>query len=251
MCRCSRANIHTPYIYLCIYTLPAFDTTRLYTRYVGTSLVVYSHTGERDGTKRNEQEGRKGFIGSLERVSFPSRLSASSTRLRERKNVGCRRGIVERWASSSLSSLSLRCVTLSSSGRARERATAVEAGRPAGRRLISVARGRPICVLYVCANRDAVTPQPRRAASGRVASTSATAAAAGLRLPESRFPQETQGRVAPRRHSRGSSPRSLYAFTPNKHGARALRTPRLSYACDISSITARSVHTSVFHSYVA
>ena len=184
------------------------------------------------------------FIGSLERVSCPSRLSPQPVcDLRER-NVAA-----------AVASLGRRCIGIvgfargayvSSRARARERErererkrarergayTAVEAGRPAGRRPISVAGGwlagcclccSHRCVYTImtlhrrqplCHSAAALRPAPRKPFS---AGNAGTRSAASHRIGET-------GTFA--------NLHALHAFTPNKHGAR--RPFIVPYAADAS-----------------
>lgn len=185
---------------------------------IWSALVLIVGTRTRAGGPR--------FIGSLKRVSWPESL-IDSTCLRERKR-SCRRGIVGR-----------RHLCRHRTAR-RERATAVEAGRPAGRRPIS-AGGWPMCACEL-SWREPREPPPRGS-------------------PKVRFPLEMQGRVAPRRTATLANLPRFSRRLLRVHAQQAWRahacslvaawTPLFSRACDISSITARSrVRASAFHSYV-
>lgn len=221
-------DVHVPPIYRCIYihahTYIHILCPRWYGAVIWPALVTI-------GTRT--RAGGRGLLALSKENRGRSRLSAS-TCLRERKR-SCRRGIVGR----------RRLCRHWTAGESEPQLL-----KPAGRPAPDVRRWRlaDVCV------RASSWREPRRKRRGS---------------PKVRFPLETQGRVAPRRatpdrHSGESSPRfslrlRLYAFTPNKHGARACelaatrggRLFSLARACDISSITARSrVRTSAFHSYV-
>lgn len=223
MCRCmQRAYIHTyTYVYcILVYSVFVFDMIRLYERYIVRARRII----EARQSEAKWAEGTR-FIGSFERVSCP-RAAYRPQPVRVKRKRSCRRGIIGRRRRRR------RRVVIEPRERASH--TAVEAGRPAGRRLISVAGGlADVCVW----DRDVASPPPR--------------------LPESLFSAGNAG-------TRSAAPALSRIFSAlstllRVHAQQAWRARLLalgadvsflSRACDISSITARSIRTSAFHSYV-
>ena len=273
------------HVYMYVYTPCPRLTRRGYTY----SFVIERSEIEQASEKDRERERERGrrrkrrrrgrsrvragetiFIGSLERVSCPSRLSPQPVcDLRER-NVAA-----------AVASLGRRCIGIvgfargayvSSRAREKERERERErekereresaghtqllkpAGRPAGARYPSLVAG---WLAAACAVAIDVYIRSWRYSVG---SRCATVPPRCDRLPESRFPLETQGRVAPRRIgserpalsristlSMRSRPTSMARAA--RSSFRTRRMPRLPVftTSDISSVTARA---SAFHPYV-